>query len=250
MVMVAVGLLVFGAVRLPLEHAVNKQHRDAYFRGAELGLDMREQIGQLAYLAALSGFRSIVADMLWIKAYTAWERTEWGKMALLFNNVTALQPRVLMFWDMSAWHMAWNASVAALDDESLGREAVRVRAQRQYFDLGRDFLERGIRNNPDRWGLYEKHAMLLRDKYMDHCGAAESYAKAAAFEDAPSYMRRFAAYELSKCEGREREAYEMLRDLYDEGEKQHLPTLLTRLEALEEQLQIPVEERRVYNRQP
>jgi hypothetical protein len=58
-----------------------------------------------------------------------------------------------------------------------------------------------------------------------------------------SYDRRFSAYELSYCEGREREAYERLRQLYDEGEKQRLPTLITRLKFLENKLDIPEQQR-------
>src|SRR5947207_3521365 len=115
-VVVLVALLLFGAARLPFEEQLLQAHRAAYFHGAKVNLDLREQIGQLGFLAALSGFRSLVADMLYIDAHAAWERTEWGRMALLFQNVTTLQPRVLLFWDTAAWHMAWNASHAARED--------------------------------------------------------------------------------------------------------------------------------------
>ena len=60
---------------------------------------------------------------------------------------------------------------------------------------------------------------------------------------ARAYDRRFSAYELSHCEGREREAYERLRQLYDEGEKERLPTLISRLKFLEDKLGIPQEQR-------
>jgi hypothetical protein len=48
---------------------------------------------------------------------------------------------------------------------------------------------------------------------------------------------------LSHVEGRQREAYERLRALYDEGEQQRLPTLIRRLKFLEESLNIPATER-------
>ena len=41
-----------------------------------------------------------------------------------------------------------------------------IKAQREYFQLGKDFLERGIRNNPERPQLYEALARLYRDKYQ------------------------------------------------------------------------------------
>jgi tetratricopeptide (TPR) repeat protein len=233
----------FGVAKLPIERSLSAQHQRAYFRGVELGLDLREQVGQLGFLAALSGFRSLVADVLFIQAHVAWERTEWGRVLLLFRQATTLQPRGILFWDMAAWHMAWNASVAARNDRTQPREALRIKAQRQYFALGKDFLERGIRNNPDRPQLYEALARLYKEKYHDHERAAEFFEKAAQFPSAPSYAKRFAAYELSYCEGREREAYDRLHQLYRMGETERLPTLISRLKFLENKLNIPQGER-------
>ncbi len=240
---VVIAVVLFGATKLPLEHQLDAAHRRLGLRAVEFNLDLREQIGQLGFIAALSGFRAIVADMLFIEAHAAWEQTDWARVLLLFREVTTLQPREVLFWDMAAWHMAWNASTAAVNDRSQPRETLRIKAQREYFALGKDFLERGIRNNPDRPQLYEALARLYRDKYRDHERASEWFAKAAAVPGAMSYDRRFAAYELSYCEGREQQAYERLRALYDEGEKERLPTLLKRLKFLEEQLNIPPDQR-------
>ena len=236
-------LLAFGALRLPVESALSAQHRSAYFHEAQLGLDLREQVGQLGFLAALSGFRSLVADIAFIQAHVAWERTEWGRVYLLFREATTLQPRSIMFWEMAAWHMAWNASVAALQDPDQPNEALRRKAQKEYFALGKDFLERGIRNNPDRPELYESLARLYKEKLNDHAAAARCYARAAALPGAPEYDKRFAAYELSFAPGHEGEARAALRQLYDRGEHERLPTLLKRLEYLEEALDIPLDQR-------
>lgn len=232
-------VLLFGAFRLPIESALAAQHRSAYFHEAHLGLSLREQIGQLGFLAALSGFRSLVADVAFIRAHVAWERTEWGRVLLHFREATTLQPRSILFWDMAAWHMAWNASVAVEHDPTLRDQALRRRAQREYIELGKDFLERGIRNNPDRPQLYESLARLYRDKLHDHALAARYYAKAASLPGAPEYDERFAAYELSFAPGEERAAYARLRALYDRSEHERLPTLLKRLKVLEDQLDIP-----------
>jgi len=240
---VLAAVIGLGALKLPIERNLAVLHRQEHFRGVEFNLDLREKLGQLGFLAALSGFRAIVADALFIQAYSAWENTEWGRMLLLFRHVTTLQPRVLLFWDTAAWHMAWNASVAAMNDRNQPRLALRVKAQREYFALGKDFLERGIKNNPDRPDLYEALARLYKEKYKDHERASEYYAKAAAVPGAAPWDRRFSAYELSECEGREREAYKRLRSLYDEGEKERLPTLIKRLKFLEDKLEIPQEQR-------
>lgn len=237
------ALALFGAAKLPAEHALASTHRDLHLRAVELGLDLREQIGQLGFIAALSGFRSLIADAFFVQAHVAWERTEWGRVLLFFRQATTLQPRAILFWEMAAWHMAWNASAAALNDPAQPRLALRVKAQREYFALGKDFLERGILNNPQRPQLYEALARLYRDKYLDHEHAAEFFEKAAQQAGAPSYDKRFAAYELSHCEGREREAYERLHQLYDLGDQERLPTLLRRLKEMEIKLDIPLAQR-------
>lgn len=238
-----VFIFLFGLIKLPVEHQLTQQHRAAFFKGSEFSLGLRQQIGQLAFVAALSGFRSLVADFLWVQAHSAWERTEWGRMALIFNNVTALQPRAVRFWDMAAWHMAWNASVAARENPKQPREALRIKAQREYFELGRDFLLRGIENNPDRYQLHERLGALYREKFNDHLRAAEQYAIAEKLPDAPEYLKRFAAYSLAQAPGHEREAYERLRALYEMGPQERLPSLLKWLQELQEKLNIPMEQR-------
>jgi hypothetical protein len=237
------GLFLFGAARLPLEHGLTETHRRLHFQAVDFNLDLREQLSQLGFVAALSGFRSLVADALFIQAHVAWERTEWGRVLFLFQQITTLQPRAVLFWDIAAWHMAWNASTAAMNDPHQPREALRLKAAREYLQLGKDFLDRGIKNNPDRPELYEALARLYRDKYEDHRHASEFFAKAAALPGAHGYAKRFAAYELAQCPGREPEAYAQLRALYDRGEQERLPALLRRLKELETRLQIPPDQR-------
>ncbi len=237
------AVLLWGVVKLPAEQALAASRARHHLTSVPLNLSLREQLGQLGFVAALSGFRAVVADFLFIQAYAAWERTEWNRVFHLFRQVTTLQPRSLLFWDMAAWHMAWNAGTAALNDPTEPRLALRRKAQRDYFDLARDFLEDGIRNNPNRPQLYEALARLYRDKYKDHARASEYFALAATKPGAPSYERRFAAYELSYSEGHEEEAYRLLLDLYHAGDQERLPTLINRLKFLEERLKIPVDQR-------
>lgn len=240
---IVAALLLFGLVRLPVEKSLESAHRAAGLRTTALNLEVREQIGQLAYAAALSGFRSLAAAFFWIEAHTAWEQTAWGRMAGLFQSVTSLQPRSLVYWDLASWHMAWNAATAARENPREPSEFLRRRAEREYQLLGRDFLERGIANNPDRYLLNERLGIMLRDKFNDHCGAAEAFAKAASHPEAPPYVKRLAAYELAECPGREREAYEKLRAIYLAGEQERMPRVISLINELEAKLDIPPSER-------
>ncbi len=242
-------LLAFGAAKLLPEAALTREQLAAGLRKGQLDLEMRQQVGQLAFVAALSGFRAIVADGFWIHAQTAWERVDWARMKLDFDIVTSLQPRCVLFWEMSAWHMSHNASVAALENRAQPRAALRVRAAREFIATGEKYLLDGIANNPGNARLYDMLGMLYRDKMEDHCKASWAYFQAAALPTAPMYVHRFAAYELAQCPGHEREAYEILRALYLKSEDEHLPTLLKWLDRLQQKLSIPPAER-VYNPDP
>jgi hypothetical protein len=209
---------------------------------ATLSIGLREQIGQSAFIAVLGGFRSVIADLLFIDAYSAWERTDWTYLLLRLRQATELQPRAILFWEMAGWHMAWNAGTAALEDDSKS-PAARRRLEHDYLELGKDFLVRGIAHNPEKPELYEALARLYRDKFHDHARAAENFEKASRLPGHHSYDERFSAYELAECEGREREAYVRLRALYQRGEKQRLPRLINQLRAMEKRLKIPTNER-------
>jgi hypothetical protein len=246
---VLLGLLAFGGLKLLPEAALNREQRAAGLRKAQLDLGMRQQIGQLGFVAALSGFRAIVADGFWIHAQTAWERVDWARMKLDFDIVTSLQPRCLLFWEMSSWHMSHNASVAALENRAQPRAALRLRAAREFIKTGENYLLEGIANNPESARLYDMLGTLYRDKMEDHCKASWAYFQAAALPHPPMYVHRFAAYELARCPGHDREAYEILRALYLKSEDEHLPTLLKWLGTLQEKLSIPPAER-VYNPGP
>jgi hypothetical protein len=236
-------LLVFGAVRLPFEQHLSTELRAAHFHGARLDLDLREQIGQMGFLAALSGLRAPVADGLYLLAYAAWENVQWGRMKLDYDAVTALQPRCELFWQTAGWQMAYNASAAALNDRNQPREALRLRAQREYFKLGEDYLLHGIANNPEKPTLYNDLGMLYRDKLKDHCKSSEIYGQYAKISGALTYGERFSAYELAQCPGHEREAYARLVELYNRSEKEHSPTLLKTIATLQDKLNIPADKR-------
>jgi len=236
-------LLLAGAALLPLQLRLQNDRHKEGLESTALDLSVRDRISQMGFLAALSGFRSFVAAVLWIDAHVAWENTDWAKMLSLLQTVTTLQPHSIPYWDTASWHMAWNASAAAIDDKSQPSEALRRRSQRQYIEIGKQFLEDGIKNNPDSATLRERLGMVERDKLEDHCAAADAFKKGSELPDARPYLARMAAYELAKCPGREQEAYSELRRLYDMGENQRMPAVIARLKELEEKLGIPEDQR-------
>jgi len=235
-------LILFGALRLPVEDLLEEEWRERRLLPERLELGMREGLGQMSFVGALGGFRSLVASMLSLEAYTAWENVDWGKLESTYDLITALQPGVVAYWEEYGWHLAYNAHSYYLYDEEV-RLALREYLAATYLEKGKAVLRDGIRHNPGEVVLYVRLGMVLRTKGKDHCAAAEVFGQAARLEDAPEYVRRFVAYELFECPGREREAYDQLAALYREGPQHRKPTLLTKLAALEEQLDIPVAQR-------
>jgi hypothetical protein len=236
-------LLVFGAIRLPFERQLEQEGKAAFFHGAKFNLELRQRLGQMAFVAALAGFRAIVAEAVFLHAHVIWQDVDWAGMRVDFDAVTALQPRCILFWEQASWHMAYNASIAAHDDPKQPREALRLKAQKDYWKIGEDYLIRGIANNPDVATLYDRLGMLYRDKFQDHCKAADILAKGAKIKKAPVYMHRFVAYELAQCPGHEREAYDLLLTYYKRGEQERLPTLLKWLGILQEKLNVPADQK-------
>ena len=237
-------LLIWGTVKLPIETRMAAEQKANRFGGFKLTATLRQQAGQAGFLATLGGLRAAVADLLWIRAHVAWQSTQWGKMKLLFDVCTSLQPRRGMYWDNAAWHMAWNASVYAMNDkEHVPEQVERYRNQQNYFKLGEDYALRGIENNPDNWELYLRLGLIYKDKFKDLAKAAVAYEEAAKRPGRLDYVRREASYLVADIPGREEEAYKKLRELHAMGEQEWLPTLLKKIQLLERKLKIPQTER-------
>jgi hypothetical protein len=101
----------------------------------------------------------------------------------------------------------------------------------------------GIKNNPESFFLYRSLAILLRDKFEDHCGAGKAFLKASQLPGAPAYISRFAGYELAKCPGHEMLAYDLLKKIYDTEPDGRKPALIATLKELEKKLDVPESQR-------
>jgi tetratricopeptide (TPR) repeat protein len=241
-------LAAWGVVKTPWERALAVERERLIAGRVRFDRTMRDQLGQGAALALLSGFRRVVADFLWIRAHGNWQRKEWTRMRGMLDLVCTLQPRSVEFWTTSAWHMAWNISFDAYVDPTEPSEAKRLQHQREWIDAGRLLLERGAANLPDRYELWFQLGWIHDQKYQDYLKAAEYFRKAATFPDAPPYITRLVGYRLERG-GRKREAYEHWRKLWeDHPDRASSPLMLwdkveSEIRRLEKELSIPEGER-------
>lgn len=237
--MVIALLLITGLLRLPWERQFANQLTSAGLLLAPPGETLREQLGQSATLAALGGLRSLVSIYMTLHAHESWQMTDWETVERDYRMITTLQPRDIDNWIKGGWHMWANASANIEMNESLPK-GLREKMRQEYIDKGIDFLQQGIRNNPDTAKPWVELGFVLREKKQDYCAAAEVYRQASQRPDAPGYTIRFVGYMLARCPGKENEAYDYLRKLYDQGEKHRLPSVIASLKDLEKKLDIPL----------
>jgi hypothetical protein len=221
-------------VKWPVESVITAERKAQKINTGRFNLAVRQQMPQLMAVALLGGFRGVVCDFVWINAHGAWERQEWFKMKQYFITVTTLQPMSVLYWETSAWHMAWNISYSVSQNPYESRAAKRELARRQWIEEGKRFLEKGIENVPERYNLYFHLGWLIMQKmdYIDSAPeggfAGKHYLDAAEWfktawtkfpTEAPTYVSRMAGHcymkaaEAATAEpDREKKYWQMARD--------------------------------------
>ncbi len=242
-------LVVWGVIKPGWEASIDRQRR-VIIHGADVPLTVgtRDLLGQELSLAILGGFRGLAATFSWISLTSAWEDKEWTRVRALADLATTIQPKMLLFWEQGAWHMAWNASIDA--EKYAGfQNPSRARVEsRKWIEAGIDMLERGLKVHPTRANLYLRMGEIYWQRLEDYPRAAEYYREAARQEDAPAYAERFVGYALEKA-GQDREAYAYWKQVWPEavarGDADRPPwrNVLSHIQDLEEKLEIPEQER-------
>lgn len=211
-----------------------------------LAVAVRDNIGQGLALAALGGFRGLAANFACLNAQTAWQDMDWYNLRQDFEVAAQLQPRSTFFWDMGAWHMAWNASLSwpKYGDPS-NPTRNKIEAER-WIEIGRQFLLRGIMANPESTDLLLRMGDLYAQRLEDYHSAYLWYAEAAKRPDSPLYASRLAGRWLMKA-GEYEQAYEYFKNLLknsppEELSVAHHQALLEKsLRECEKKLGIPPE---------
>jgi len=237
-----VVLLVWGGLKQYWEKALSAQRAEIiYGEDLPLSFELRETLGQELTLAALGGFRGLVATFLWIHLTDNWQDRNWTRVRTLADFAVTLQPRVLFFWENGAWHLAWNASVSVkkyADPEK--SEARKDYESRQWIEAGIDMLERGIRANPEKATLYQRMAELYWQRLEDYESSARYYRLAAERPGAASYVDRFIGYALEKA-GKYEEALVLWQELarapdFQDRAPKHQNKVLEHLEQMKEKV--------------
>lgn len=244
--------LILGMVKMPLEQNVQTTLRNSGSLKTPASLSLRDSLGQMAFAASLGGLRSLVASVVYLQAYAAFERSNWAQVESLHTLTTQLQPNYVPYWDDGATRLAYDAASHFLYDEQRPR-LYRHQLYRQYYERGVNFAATGAAILPGSRVLHQRlgefYSRIVgspEQKQLvppDHLKAARHFIQAHQ-NGALDWTERAAAYELAKLPDSRAEwaeAYQILRKYYERGIR--VPTAMTLLKDLENRLNLPAEKR-------
>ena len=242
-------LLIAGAALRPVEEWVRKA--EPHLVRPVRARRINAVLGQGTSMAVLGGFRALVADLLWLKAYLAWSACDLPATETMIRVVTTVDGRPLCFWLNGARIMAYDMTQWRLRAAGRGG-AVPAALRRRIIDeqagMALRLLEDARGQHPESAAVCVEMANIHLNSRADPAVAACWYRQAAALPDAPYYAARIHA-ELLKRLGRPWEAYAWLRQLHPTlppgEETAGAPVVLGRIRDLERILEIPEKERYV-----
>lgn len=103
-----------------------------------------------------SGFKSQVANLLWMKSDEYWHQGLFTRQVPLMEAVVTLDPQFIEAWSTAGWHWAYNiyADIPTNPDYKKKGEKAIAAAQLEATETGEDYLKRGANMNPDTYRLW------------------------------------------------------------------------------------------------
>lgn len=240
-IIAAIIILGGGIAIKPLQENILREEQAAQLLPAPLafgrGDDGIKPLEQQLSFVAFGGLRSLVAAFLAVNAHDFFSVGDWEKLEDRYNQITALAPHKIFYWDNGTWHLAYNAAADSAGDRNL-KERERQYRFKKYIEKGINFLKRGIANNPDDWYLYRSLGHLYSNEHRlpDYARAAEAYTLSYEL-GGPPILERSILSSLAAVPGKEQEAYELARKLVMSGEH-NVPAPQALLYALQIKLDI------------
>ena len=160
---------------------------DGKLRGSgEVKLDF-SVMSSLMVAGLASGFKSQVANLLWMKSDEYWHQGLFTRQVPLMEAVVTLDPQFIDAWSTAGWHWAYNiyADIPTNPDyEKRGPQAIRA-AQENAVATGLSYLDRGSNLNPDTYRLWFEYGWTRAEKagYYD-LKTVELYRTARTKKDA------------------------------------------------------------------
>jgi len=226
----------------PLRLHLQQQEKEAHLKLPPPDYERTDALSQQLVLFGLGGLRTFAAEMLCVDATNAWLQQDWPRARQRWEQITTPRPRRVNYWIRAARDMAKNAVAWVKQDEHLDAHARAVLCK-DYLDAAETFLQEGIANNPQSALLWLEMGAFDEDlaRRTNFTRAVEDYRRAVELGASPMY-KRWEFYNLCRIRGREQEAWELGRRLYEE-ERHRSPSLRCLLVVLQNKLQVPEEQK-------
>ena len=218
LLVILLSLLLMGELLVKPQHNLTNDLRTAQLLPDELSSENQIEIGQTGAAVALGGLRSLIAAVMNLQAYGAFEVQDWVELEQLYEMTVTLQPKNTYYWESGGWHLAYNAYYDF--EDKLGMTSARAKfKQREYHSKGEEFLLRGAEENPGDLGLWQDLGRLYTapHKPYDFARAAGYFEKALESPRADDRMKREYFYTIGRVAGREEEALRLGDELYERG---------------------------------
>ncbi len=247
LILVVITVLVTGILVQPLEQALWGRVREN--QPALQLSEVEGAAGQGIIIGLLSGARALLADLVWIRGYSAWVENDVDRCSALINLAVGIDPRPLFFWINGGRTLAYDLPVWRVEQAGGGGKVPDLVVERIVQDqAGRalGFYRKGLLYHQENPWLLVDMANIYQRKLNDMDEAARYYRLAAEVPDAPYFAGRVYG-ELLRRLGRTREAYDWLVQLYptlpDDDPSALKKTVLKRIQELERELEIEREGR-------
>ncbi len=118
-------------------------------------------LSSLMVAGLASGFKSQVANLLWMKSDEYWHKGLLTRQNPLMEMVVTLDPQFIEAWSTAGWHWAYNiyADIPMndvyknIEPEKLRNKTIREK-QQTAIDTGLGYLSRGANMNPETYRLW------------------------------------------------------------------------------------------------
>ncbi|MCF7958651.1 MAG: hypothetical protein K9M57_09415, partial [Phycisphaerae bacterium] len=174
--LLGVGLLGLAATRLG---PVNALRGDYELENTDPFANSEEAVELRIPMVALSAFRTLAIDYLWIRADELQMEGQYFDSLHMARLICKLQPQLPSVWEFQAWNMAYNISVAMPIPEE------RWEWVRAGFELLRD---EGLKFNPESYKIHHYLAWIFQHKIGGITDDHHRYYKRRMAEELSPYL--------------------------------------------------------------
>ena len=255
--------LVLAEMKLPARRKFEMLARDGKLDLPYGAIEWSEETVGAHLGSLILGFRSAVADLLWLRVDEYWHQGRMEMMLPIMYTVVRLDPHFIEAWAIGGWHLAYNAPVTvetlkekrAFIDKAIVflQDGIKrnPRHHKLYFDLGfsiyflkledysnaANYLERASRYRPPEAKWVDRMLLHAYERLGEYEKALEGWIRYLAEIDPESYTaRRFVLQlraEIAQRDGFEEEALRIWQQMYDgfPGVNQKADTEITKIKA-------------------